>query len=131
MGKFLVRVTIVFTSLYLLLSYLLAQLGGIDILKDGYSILFELCVVVYAYSEGKYHCKHIKHTALAILLSDTLTRLDNTYNFLSVTEHNLIPIVILAVGMSVSIISALHHFYRVIKLRKQLRMYENNSRRQN
>jgi hypothetical protein len=130
MGKFLVRVTIVFTSLYLLLSYLLAQLGGIDILKDGYSILFELCVVVYAYSEGKYHCKHIKHTALAILLSDTLTRLDNTYNFLSVTEHNLIPIVILAVGMSVSIISALHHFYRVIKLRKQLRMYENNNRRQ-
>jgi hypothetical protein len=131
MGKFLVRVTIVFTSLYLLLSYLLAQLGGIDILKDGYSILFELCVVVYAYSEGKYHCKHIKHTALAILLSDTLTRLDNTYNFLSVNEHNLIPIVILAVGMSVSIISALHHFYRVIKLRKQLRMYENTSRRQN
>lgn len=131
MGKFLVRVTIVFTSLYLLLSYLLAQLGGVDILKDGYSILFELCVVVYAYSEGQYHCKHIKHTALAILLSDTLTRLDNTYNFLSVNEHNLIPIVILAVGMSVSIISALHHFYRVIKLRKQLRMYENTSRRQN
>lgn len=54
MGKFLVRVTIVFTSLYFLLSYLLAQFGGIDILKDGYSILFELCVVVYAYSEGKY-----------------------------------------------------------------------------
>lgn len=97
MGKFIVRITIVFTSLYILLSYLVAQICGIDILKDGYSILFELCVVVYAYSEGKYHCKHIKHTALAILLSDTITRLDNTYNFLSVIEHNLIPIFFISV----------------------------------
>lgn len=118
MGKFIVRITIVFTSLYILLSYLVAQICGIDILKDGYSILFELCVVVYAYSEGKYHCKHIKHTALAILLSDTITRLDNTYNFLSVIEHNLIPIVLLALGMAISITSAFRHFYRVKKLRK-------------
>lgn len=131
MGKFLVRITIVFVSLYFIISHIVAQCLGLDIVHDFYVLLFELCVVVYAYSEGKYHCKHIKHTALAILLSDTLTRLDNTYNFLSVNEHNLIPIVILAVGMSVSIISALHHFYRVIKLRKQLRMYENTSRRQN
>lgn len=118
MGKFIVRITIVFTSLYILLSYLVAQICGIDILKDGYSILFELCVVVYAYSEGKYHCKHIKHTALAILLSDTITRLDNTYNFLSVTEHNLIPILLLVVGLTISITSAFRHFYRVKKLRK-------------
>jgi hypothetical protein len=129
MGKFLVRVTIVFTSLYLLLSYLLAQLGGIDILKDGYSILFELCVVVYAYSEGKYHCKHIKHTALAILLSDTMTRLDNTYNFLSVNEHNFIPIVIMFAGLTISITSALVHFNKVLKLKKQ-RVYGNNNKLQ-
>lgn len=128
MGKFIVRITIVFTSLYFLLSYLLAQICGIDILKDAYSILFELCVVVYAYSEGKYHCKHIKHTALAILLSDTITRLDNTYNFLSVNEHNLIPIVLLALGMTISITSAFRHFYRVKQLRKQLTKYENDNR---
>lgn len=131
MGKFLVRLTMVFVSLYFITSHIVAQCLGLDIVHDFYVLLFELCVVVYAYSEGQYHCKYIKHTALAILLSDTLTRLDNTCNFLSVNEHNLIPIVILAVGMSVSIISALHHFYRVIKLRKQLRMYENTSRRQN
>lgn len=128
MGKFLVRITIVFVSLYFIISHIVAQCLGLDIVHDFYVLLFELCVVVYAYSEGQYHCKYIKHTALAILLSDTLTRLDNTYNFLSVNEHNLIPIVILAVGMSVSIISALRHFYRVIKLKKQLRMYENNNR---
>lgn len=127
MGKFIVRITIVFTSIYILLSYLVAQICGIDILKDGYSILFELCVVVYAYSEGKYHCKHLKHTALAILLSDTITRLDNTYNFLSVNEHNLIPIVLLALGMTISTTSAFRHFYRVKQLRKHLTKYENNN----
>lgn len=118
MGKFLVRITIVFVSLYFIVSNIVAQIFGIDILYHFYVLLFELCVVVYAYSEGKYHCKHIKHTALAILLSDTITRLDNTYNFLSVIEHNLIPIVLLVVGLTISITSAFRHFYRVKKLRK-------------
>lgn len=118
MGKFLVRITIVFVSLYFLISNILAQYLGVDIVHDFYVLLFELCVVVYAYSVGKYHCKHIKHTALAILLSDTITRLDNTYNFLSVIEHNLIPVVLLVVGLTISITSAFRHFYRVKKLRK-------------
>lgn len=127
MGKFLVRITIVFVSLYFLISNILAQRLGIDIVHDFYVLLFELCVVVYAYSEGKYHCKHLKHTALAILLSDTITRLDNTYNFLSVNEHNLIPIVLLALGMTISTTSAFRHFYRVKQLRKHLTKYENNN----
>ena len=129
MGKFLVRITIVFVGLYFLLSNLIAQILGIDIVHDFYVLLFELCVVVYTYSEGKYHCKHIKHTALAILLSDTITRLDNTYNFLSVNEHNFIPIVIMFAGLAISITSALVHFNKVLKLKKQ-RVYGNNNKLQ-
>lgn len=97
---------------------------GIDILKDGYSLLFELCVVVYAFSEGQYHCRYIKYTALAILLSDTITHLDNTYDFLSVSEHNIIPIVILFVGMAMGVIKALYHFYKVSKYKKQQQMIQ-------
>ena len=129
MGKFLVRITIVFVGLYFLLSNLIAQILGIDIVHDFYVLLFELCVVVYTYSEGKYHCKHIKHTALAILLSDTITRLDNTYNFLSVNEHNFIPIVIMFAGLAISITSALVHFNKVLRLKKQ-RVYGNNNKLQ-
>lgn len=127
MGKFLVRLTIVFTSIYFLLSFVVAQILGEDIMHDFYVLLFELCVVVYAFSEGTYHCRYIKYTALAILLSDTLTRLDNTYDFLSVSEHNIIPIVILFVGIAMGVIKALYHFYKVSKYNNQKMIQDGNN----
>lgn len=92
MGKIIVRLVVAVTSIYFLIAFSFAQLLGVDILNDYHSLAFELCVVVYCYSEGKYHCQYMKYTALAILFSDTLSRLDNSFNFLSVTAHNLIPI---------------------------------------
>lgn len=117
MGKFLVRVTIVTVTIYQIIAYLIAEFAGVDITTNTYTLLFELCVVVYTFSEGKYHCKYMKYTALSILLADTLTRLDYMFDFMSVTAHNLIPIGILAVGIGTSITKAFIHFYRVIKLK--------------
>lgn len=117
MGKFLVRMTIVTVTIYQIIAYLIAELTGVDILTGNHILLFELCVVVYTFSEGKYHCKYMKYTALSILLADTLTRLDYMFDFMSVTAHNLIPIAILAVGIGTSITKAFIHFYRVIKLK--------------
>lgn len=119
MGKFVVRMTIVLVSIYFLISFLLAQRYGIDILNDYHTIPFELCVVVYCFSEGKYHCKFLKSTALAILLSDSISRLDNSFNFLSVDAHNHICAYILALGIGTSITLALRHFYKVNQLRKK------------
>lgn len=115
MGKFIVRVTLILVSVYFIISNIIAQIGGVDIIHDLYILLFELCVVIYAYSEGRYHCKYIKHTALAILLSDTLTRLDNTFNFLSITAHNIIPIIILTLGLIIPTIRAITHFVTINK----------------
>lgn len=127
MGKFLVRITIVFTSIYFLLSFLCAQYLGEDILSDSFLVLYEACVVVYCFSEGKYHCKHIKYTSLSILLCDTLTRLDNYINFFTIAEHNLIPVVILVLGLGTSVFSALHHFHKVTKLKqKREKLYGSN-----
>lgn len=117
MGKFIVRMSIIMVAIYLILSCILAQFCGIDILTNVYTLLFELCVVVYTFSEGKYHCKYMKYTALSILLADTLTRLDYMFDFMSVTAHNLIPIAILAVGIGTSVTKAFIHFYRVLKLK--------------
>ena len=117
MGKFIVRMSIIMVAIYLILSCILAQFCGIDILTNAYTLLFELCVVVYTFSEGKYHCKYMKYTALSILLADTLTRLDYMFDFMSVTAHNLIPIAIVAIGIGTSITKAFIHFYRVIKLK--------------
>lgn len=117
MAKFLVRLTITFVTIYFIVSYLLAQLFAINIFEDTYILLFELCVVLYTFSEGKYHCKYMKYTALSILLADTITRLDYLFDFMSVTAHNLIPIGILAVGITTSLFKAFRHFYRTLKLK--------------
>lgn len=117
MGKFLVRMTISAVAIYQIIAYLIAQLFVIDIMYGNHILLFELCVVVYTFSEGKYHCKYMKYTALSILLADTLTRLDYMFDFMSVTAHNLIPIAILAVGIGTSVTKAFIHFYRVLKLK--------------
>lgn len=119
MGKVVVRLTIVFIAIYFVVAFAFAQFLGVDILNDYHSIPFELCVVVYCFSEGKYHCQYLKFTALAILFCDTLSRLDNSFNFLSVSAHNLVPITILALGIGTSITLALRHFYKVNQLRNK------------
>lgn len=119
MGKALVRLTIIGTAIYFALSYLFAQFLGIDILLPWYNIPFELCVVVYAFSEGKYHCKYIKYTALAILVSDIITQLDNSLNFLSIELHNIIPLTLIILGVATGCILAIRHFILVRKLNKR------------
>ena len=125
MGKFLVRITIVFTALYLVLSYVIAQFIGVDILVPYYNVLFELCVVIYAFSEGKYHCKYIKYTALAILFADILTYVDNCYDFLTVEAHNLIPVFIITAGILTGVILAIKHYIYVRKIKKQRHVWNN------
>lgn len=119
MGKALVRLTIIGTAVYFALSYLFAQFLGIDILFPWYNIPFELSVVVYAFSEGKYHCKYIKYTALAILVSDIITQLDNSLDFLSVELHNIIPLFLIILGVATGCILAIRHFVLVRKLNKR------------
>lgn len=121
MGKVLVRLTVVMVSLYLALSYLIAQLHGEDILDDWYIVLFETIIVVYAFSEGRYHCRYLKYTAITLPIVDLLTRLDNSYDFFSVTAHNLIPIGIIALGIATSLTLAIRHFIQVTRLRNERR----------
>lgn len=117
MGRFLVRLTIPIVAIYFIVVFIIGTLLNINIFSSIYILLFELCVVVYTFSEGKYHCKYMKYTALSILLADTITRLDYLFDFMSVTAHNLIPIGILAAGITTSLVKAFRHFYRTLKLK--------------
>lgn len=121
MGKVIVRLTVIFTALYLTLSYLFAQFLGVDILRPYYNLLFELCVVIYTFSEGKYHCKYMKYTALSIIVADALTLIDNAIDFMSVNAHNIIPIAIISGGVIASSTLAMAHFHKVRKLNKKRR----------
>lgn len=118
MGKFLVRITLITTGLYMLSSLILAHSIGVDIMDDWYVLFFEAVCVVYCYSEGKYHCKHMRHLSLAILLSDLITRTDNYFDYLSVNAHNIIPSCIMTFGFAYTCCSAIYHFYKVRKLKK-------------
>lgn len=123
MGKFIVRVTLIFTSVYFLVAFYVAQFLGIDIIVyDYYTIPFELCVVVYCHSEGKYHCRFIKHLATSILVTDFLVFLDNSLNFLSVSEHNAVGFCCIATGMGMTLYEAINHFYNVNKLKQKRAM---------
>lgn len=117
MGKFLVRFSVLLIAIYFIIAFIVAQTLAVNIFDDHYVLLLELITVVYTFSEGKYHCKYMKYTALSILLADTLTRLDYMFDFMSVTADNLIPIAILAVGIGTSVTKAFIHFYRVLKLK--------------
>lgn len=117
MGRFLVRCSIVIAALYMSISLIVAQIFGVDILTTYYYLLFELCAVIYCFSEGKYHCKYIKYTALALLLSDLLTQLDCTFDFLGVEAHNYIPIALIFAGITTGVSLAISHFIKVSKLK--------------
>ena len=119
MGKFLVRLTIIGVAIYLIIAYLVAQLLGVDILTNTYTLMFELCVVVYSFSGGKFHCKYIRYLMLAIFLSDTLARFDYLFSFMSVTAHNLILVALLVIGAFISLFQAISHFIKVRKLKRK------------
>ena len=116
MGKFIVRITIILTSIYMIIAYMCAQLLGVDILSDWYIVMFELCVTIYCYSERRFHCKYIKHLSLAILLSETVTKIDNCFDFLSVFMHNIIPIFIFSIGILIALVKAIYHFIKARRI---------------
>lgn len=118
MGKVFVRLTIILVTIYFMLSYLFA-FNGIDIMTNSYTILFEICVVIYCFSEGKYHCKFMRFTALSLLLSDVITRIDNRFNILSVEWHNLIPFLLCLLGITISFTLAIKHFIRVYHINQK------------
>ena len=120
MGNFIVRITIVLVALYFLIAYYVTQFHGIDILYNSYTLLFELCVVIFTFTSGKYHCKFMKWTALSILLVDIISHTDYYFNYIPLNYWSLLPLAILALGLGKSITLAIRHLYKVIQLNKKI-----------
>ena len=117
MDKVITRFSIVIVTIYFIISYLFAQFG-MDILSRAYTILFELCVVTYTFCSGKFHCKYIRWTALSLLFVDVLNYTDYYFNYIPTSVYNIIPIGILALGITTSITLAFRHFYKVNKIKR-------------
>lgn len=126
MSKFIVRLTIIFTALYLISCYFAELLFDTNIWPQNYYLLFELCVCLCISKQGVYHCKFIKYTAYGILLSDTIVCLDNVYDFFPINFMVFVPAVIIAAGLCTTTTLAIRHYIKVRRFKKR---WLQNSRR--
>lgn len=118
MSKFIVRFTVIFVAVYLILCYFSEVVFGVNIWNQSYYLLFELCLCLCISKQGVYHCRFIKYTAYGILASDTLVCTDNAYDIFPVNFMVFVPAIIIAVGLLTTTTLAIRHFIRVQRLKK-------------
>ena len=116
MDKLLVRLFVVFTTLYFICTYIMAWYG-LECFSDAYIVMAELAICVVMSSHGKYHCKYMKFTAYGLTASDCITRIDNAYDILSVDAAIVLPLSLVMCSVTISFVLALRHYYRVLKLK--------------
>ena len=116
MDKLLVRLFVVFTTLYFLCTSIMAWYG-VECFSDTYIVIAELVICVVMSSQGKYHCKYMKFTAYGLTASDGVTRIDNAYDILSIESAIVLPLSLVMFSVAISFILALRHYYRVMKLK--------------
>lgn len=116
MDKLFVRLFVVFTTLYFLCNYIMAWYG-VECFNDVYIVMAELTICVVMSSHGKYHCKYMRFTAYGLTASDSVTRIDNAYDILSVDAAIVLPLSLVMCSVTISFVLALRHYYRVLKLK--------------
>ena len=116
MAKLAVRLFIVFTAVYFVQTYMMAW-RGVECFSDAYIVFAEVVICIVMSSQGKYHCKYLKHTAYGLTASDCITRIDNAFDILSVEASIILPLSIVMCSIAVSFVLALIHYYRVLKLK--------------
>ena len=107
MDKLAVRLFVVFTALYFVNTYIMAWFG-IECFSDAYIVLAEVSICIIMSSQGKYHCKYLRHTAYGITASDCITRVDNAFDILSVDASIILPLSIVMSSATISFVLALH-----------------------
>ena len=118
MAKLAVRLYVVFTALYFMQTYIMAWFGT-ECFSDAYIVFAEIAICFVMSSQGKYHCKYLKHTAYGLTASDCITRVDNAFDILSVDASIILPLSIVMSSVTISFVLALRHYYRVLKLKSK------------
>ena len=118
MAKLTVRLFVVFTALYFVYTYIMAWYG-VECFSDSYIVMAELAICVVMSSQGKYHCKYMRFTAYGLTASDSVTRIDNAYDILSVDAAIVLSLSLVMCSVTISFVLALRHYYRVLKLKSK------------
>lgn len=118
MAKLAVRLFVVFTAVHFVHTYIMAWCG-VECFSDAYIVMAELAICVVMSSQGKYHCKYMRFTAYGLTASDSVTRIDNAYDILSVDAAIVLPLSLVMCSVTISFVLALRHYYRVMKLKSK------------
>ena len=118
MAKLAVRLFVVFATVCFVQTYIMAWYG-VECFSDAYIVMAELAICVVMSSQGKYHCKYMRFTAYGLTASDSVTRIDNAYDILSVDAAIALPLSLVMCSVTISFVLALRHYYRVLKLKSK------------
>lgn len=118
MSKFLIRISVIWIAIYLVVCYALSVAMGIDIWSQDYNLLLELCLCLCISKHGVYHCRFIKYTAYGILSSESIVCVDNAFDIFPVNFMVFVPAIIIAIGLLTTTTLAIRHFIRVQRLKK-------------
>ena len=106
MAKLAVRLFVVFTAVYFVQTYIMAWIGE-ECFSDAYIVFAEVAICIVMSSQGKYHCKYLKHTAYGLTASDCITRIDNAFDILSVEVSIILPLSIVMCSVAISFVMAM------------------------
>ena len=118
MSKLFVRLTVIAIALYFAICHIAMMVWQIYLWSHTYVILLELCVCLCLTAQGTYHCKFIRWTAYSICFTDILTAADELFDFLPYTVSIVIPVAIIALGLSATLTLSIRHYIKVKRLKR-------------
>lgn len=119
MERTIVRLAVFGISLYFIVVLLFAW-NGINITFDGYVILLDYSLYRLACNGGKYHCRFARALPLGLIITDTITCIDNAFDIIPSCEILLVILsLVWFVSVSLTIVLGILHFKKVMGMKKR------------
>lgn len=131
MDKFIVRLSSVILTVYMIVATLFA-LNGIDISEYDFiftnSFIIGLVLTVLCHSQGKYHCVWMRAMCYNLMFIPIVNFIDSKYPLFETVEGYIYLICIsLSITVLSTLILAINHFRKVSKVLK-LKRQQHESR---
>lgn len=120
MDKFIVRFSIIFLNLYMVVVTILAY-NGIDISYLDYiftdSALFGIVLTTLCHAQGRYHCVWMRALCYNLICVPIINLVDYKYVLFETAEQLIYAISsIITLSVVATVILAINHFRRVRKV---------------
>ena len=119
MSKITARFTVLFCAIYFVYVIYNAW-KGISVFDDTYKILLELCLFLQVNNDKHFHCRYMRHLALAVLLTDLISIVDTKFDIIPSSEAFLAIISLIWIfGIISPVYLAVKHFMKVNNIKKR------------